>query len=271
MQGSTHCFCNAGYYGDGTTSCDECSQGMYSFAPSVKCSGGCQCLPSEGLSSGTIRYSDYLGHANCEWMIASPDPISIYFSYLEINGGDDHVYVYECASSSCRHKRKLGTLSGFVNSTCWSCSTYTSSTGYLQVKLRALTSNQNDYYAGFIATWSTALSGCSVCSAGSYVEGSGASACALCTAGTYQNATGASYCHACEPGSYSSVSVTCSGDCDCMPYSGLATSGIISNESRNNAYPTTCKWLIASPGAVSLSFKALEIESGYDYVYVNEC
>jgi predicted outer membrane repeat protein len=61
--------------------------------------------------------------------------------------------------------------------------------------------------------------------------------------------------------------VTCSGDCECTPSSGTC-SGSFSDGPGDYANRQTCKWLIESPGLISLSFPFFET---FDPVTVNRC
>jgi hypothetical protein len=77
--------------------------------------------------------------------------ITISFSFFDIEAGSDFVTINRCSSPTCRTVEQVARLSG--NS---SLSTYTSSTGYLQV---VFTSDDNGTAAGFIASWSTPFTG----------------------------------------------------------------------------------------------------------------
>ena len=128
---------------------------------SVTCSGGCSgCVDSSGSSSGTIRddndgTGDYGANTDCEWLIASNSQISLSFTSFHTEKDYDYVYVESCSSSSCDSAVELAKLHGNSANSDTSAAdlstTYTSSTGYLRVRL---TSDDSLEYAGFSADWS---------------------------------------------------------------------------------------------------------------------
>ncbi len=117
----------------------------------MTCSGtpGCECAPSSGTSFGTISDgpSNYLDNANCTWLIASTAEITLSFTSFETEGGYDFVIISHCSTSSCTTPVMLAKLDGSFAS---ADTTYTSSTGYLQV---VFTSDGSITRAGFVATW----------------------------------------------------------------------------------------------------------------------
>ena len=119
----------------------------------MTCSGtpGCECAPSSGTSFGTISDgpSNYLDNANCTWLIASAAEITLSFTSFETEGGYDFVIINRCSTSSCTAPVMLAELDG---SSVSADTTYTSSTGYLQV---VFTSDRSVTRAGFVATWRT--------------------------------------------------------------------------------------------------------------------
>ena len=70
--------------------------------------------------------------------------------------------------------------------------------------------------------------------------------------------------------------VTCSGPCSC-PATSASASGTFSDGPGEYGNNVTCRWLVSSAAGqevmpeVSISFPAFDTESGYDYVYINEC
>ena len=114
------------------------------------------------------------------------------------------------------------------------------------------------------------ITSCQACvTGGTSPEGSTSQTDCVCDAGYYGD--GITYCNACAPGTYAfPTSVTCSGPCECVPSLG-PTSGTISDGPGDYPNNANCEWLIAAPGAVSLTFSAFNTESGWDYVSVNEC
>ena len=76
--------------------------------------------------------------------------ISLAFTSFDTESGYDYVTINRCQDSSCSSPERVGRLSG---SSVSASSTYTSSTGYLQVVFESDGSVQE---AGFVATWSTA-------------------------------------------------------------------------------------------------------------------
>jgi hypothetical protein len=117
----------------------------------VTCSG-CSCQTSSSTSSGTISVgtSAYVNNANCWWIIASSSgAITLSFSSFGTELNWDYVYINQCTSSSCGTVTQLLKWSG---SSLPSPSTYTSSTGYMQVRL---TSDASKTGSGFVVSWST--------------------------------------------------------------------------------------------------------------------
>jgi hypothetical protein len=180
LAGSTDpssCFCDAGFYGDGVSSCEACTPGKYRFPTTVTCSGTCPCAESSGQYSGVFSDGpgEYTNEASCMWLIASTSEIRLSFSSFDTEEDYDFVTINRCASSSCNTVEQVAALSGSsVNSD----ALYTSSTGYLQV---VFTSDESAFGSGFEAAWSVvATTGCALCPAGTYAEGSGASSCVSC-------------------------------------------------------------------------------------------
>ena len=122
----------------------------------MTCSGtpGCECAASTGTSFGTISDgpSNYLDNANCTWLIASAAEITLSFTSFETEGGYDFVIINRCSTSSCTTPVMLAELHG---SSVSADTTYTSSTGYLQV---VFTSDSIETRAGFVASWTSTTS-----------------------------------------------------------------------------------------------------------------
>jgi hypothetical protein len=265
------CTCNAGFPGPIGGPCTACVAGKYQSvtAATVTCSGGCLCHPSSGTSSGTISDgpSEYQNNANCTWFIASSGLVSLSFSSFNTESGYDFVTINNCSSSSsCARDEEVARLSGIsVNLD----TTYTSNTGYMQVRL---TSDSSVVSSGFVASWIVLAFSCTDCPTNSN-SSAGSISLSNCTCNAGSPGPIGGPCTACVAGKYQSVTaatVTCSGGCLCQPSSGTS-SGTISDgpsEYQNNA---DCKWLIASSGLISLSFSSFSTESGYDFVTINNC
>jgi len=221
------------------------SGGMYGSA-SIVCSGGCACDQLSGAASGTISdgTSDYSNNANCVWLIAADDVnilISLSFSSFNTESGWDYVTVNSCVTSSCSSVDLVARLSG---SSVNSGTTYTSSTGYLQL---VFTSDSSVTGSGFVAQWSTEARSCTACAAGTYKAGQGnapcmscpadsdspagstactcnagssgpdGGSCELCSSGTYKTTTGSLSCDSCALNATSVAGSTSPIACFCNP------------------------------------------------------
>lgn len=226
--GSTSCvvgeaLCNPGYTGPPSGPCTPCVAGTYKAVPgtsaciscvpgkssaalaasssttcqacsaaTVTCSGNCACGgESAGAHSGEISVAwPYPDYADCAWLITSTvgTVITLKFTHVDAEATFDFLFVDTCTSpSECAYG--LSVLTGEFSSN--QVSTYTSETGYLQVRLTS------DYSWGgsFAASWS--LSTCVPCNAG-YIGPDGGP-CMACVAGTYANGD---TCSSCGPGTY---------------------------------------------------------------------
>jgi hypothetical protein len=249
----TKCTCNAGFPGPNGGPCTECVAGKYQpvTTATVTCSGDCVCQPSTGTSSGTISDGpgDYANNANCMWLIASSDSISLSFSSLDTESIDDmnrpccdFVTINRCTSpSSC--DERVARLSG---SSVSQSAIYTSSTGYMQV---VFTSDYSVVRSGFVASWFVPCTNCPTNS--NSPAGSASLTSCNCNAG-FPGPNGGP-CRGCVAGKYlSAATVTCSGGCLCQPSTGTS-SGTISDGFFYYGNNANCVWLIASEyGAVQL-------------------
>ena len=71
----------------------------------VTCTGDCEgCVGERDCTSGTISdglLTDYWGHANCKWLIASTTEIVLSFNFFDTEAGYDFVTINRCTSPSC--------------------------------------------------------------------------------------------------------------------------------------------------------------------------
>ena len=107
------CYCNAGYQGDGFSSCSACEPGKYKnvgrnqtrFA-SLTCSGGCSCSPTADGRFGTITDGPnrYDANKECTWLIsANQGRTDIFFKFLSFDSEPslDTVTLKRCDSADC--------------------------------------------------------------------------------------------------------------------------------------------------------------------------
>jgi hypothetical protein len=244
--GLTSCNCIAGFPGPNGGPCTACVAGKYQSVTTatVTCSGGCLCQPSTGTSSGTISDGpgDYANNANCVWLIASSDSISLSFSSFNTESDYDYVTINRCTSSSSCVERVARLSSSSVSQS----AIYTSSTGYMQV---VFTSDNSVVRSGFVASWFVPCTNCPTNS--NSPAGSASLTSCTCNAG-FPGPNGGP-CRGCVAGKYlSAATVTCSGGCLCQPSTGTS-SGTISDGPSYYANNANCVWLIASEyGAVQL-------------------
>ena len=158
-------------HGDDAVICD-----MSGASAVVSCWGTCECVPSSGATSGSITdgSGDYSNNEDCRWLIASAGSISLSFTSFNTESNYDYVTINRCQDSSCSSPDPVARLSGDSVS---ASSTYTSSTGYLQV---VFTSDGSVTRSGFVATWNTQ---------GGDTQG-GALTCTNCGAGKYSPTVG---------------------------------------------------------------------------------
>jgi hypothetical protein len=164
--GRSDCACPPGFSNHDGGQCKECTPGTYSGSSlaNVTCSGNCPCTASNNISSGNIYDgpTNYGSNANCKWLISSSAVIEIVLTSLETQQCCDFVTIHRCSSPSCSTTEQVARLSGSWVS---GSSTYSSSTGYLQV---VFTSDSGSNKSGFSASWKTTRSECLKCPAGKY-------------------------------------------------------------------------------------------------------
>ena len=130
------------------------------YSATVTCSGNCSCNQSSGTFSGTISdgIGSYSNSESCRWLICSVSEmvseISLSLTFLSTESGYDYVTINRYQSSSCSTVVQVARLSG---SSFNSNTTYTSSTGYLQV---LFTSDGSRIGSGFDAVWSISTADC---------------------------------------------------------------------------------------------------------------
>ena len=245
LTGSTNvgaCFCSAGFFGDGVTSCEACTEGTFSDASFVadahvncafwagqgdcgtawmlsNCQQSCQVpsrQPCSLCSAGT--YAEAAKASACADCPAD--------TYQNTNGAT------ACSLCLADSRSLAGSVevgacfcnAGFFgdgNTGCMSCLANLSSpagsinasacyckSGYFGNAASCRSCEPGKYTNGFIS-----VSNCSSCPAGTFANLSGSSSCIDCPAGKYQGMTGSTDCMACLSPSTSSSASTSPDDC----------------------------------------------------------
>ncbi|KAJ1489968.1 hypothetical protein T484DRAFT_1884999, partial [Baffinella frigidus] len=282
LRGSTglsSCLCPGGYAGDaasgaecvacisgmfkpfnGSAACLSCPGGAVSAedgtscvcgagkifehnVPNMTCSGNCPCIPSVGVSEGTMNnvLGGEDGDQECRWVISGAEPsvsITSFDQGLSSSSGNaGYMYIEECEDASCRNYKSLASYQSMR--TAAPVQKYTAITGHLRVSFWS--SRGTD--ASFTATWSTTTKPpeCSPCEAGTYKDTADASGCTACPknavsaegstarsscecAAGYTGSTGVGrVCLACEAGTYQEVGG--SAECTACPSNAVSQRG----------------------------------------------
>ena len=241
------------------TTSSACEAGHFFNAPSLSCNGSCPCSPWVGLNESRISSNsggspEYGNNALCTWII-SGGKARVTFDSVDTERNYDLVYVDECLDAGftlgCR---ALAALSGQQEPGL----SYESSTSHLRIRFA---SDGGATAAGFTATVSGGILGCTPCSAGTYTAASNSSECTACPtnavsadgstalsscecpagytgnaglggqcvaceAGTYKNVSGSAICAACPSNAVSERGSTGLGSCVCrVGYTGDAGVG----------------------------------------------
>ena len=124
--------------------------------------------------------------------------------------------------------------------------------------------------AGFTGTSDGAA--CTACEAGGYKATAGTGSCAVCP--SHSNSSAGSNevtdcnCVAGYTVDTGGEALHCEGTCGCV--SSLATGGVLSDGTGDYSPHENCSWTI-SGASPSVSFTSFLIDSGWDYVYVDQC
>jgi len=214
----------------------DCSE-VCPLTATLTCSGGCACSPTSAASGMITDGPDpYAASLQCEYLLYSPNVISLWFTALDI-GDFDFVTVKRCTTASCAQSIMLWNQAGsfarvslyYPELKNFSYVSDPNTHPFLQVKF-------NSAYTvigleGWTAKW--------------VVQKTAAD----------------------------SVLLNCMGNCQCplLDANHVAFAGVISEAIGDYRLETECKFVFESNSKITLEFTSFNTSSGRDYVYIDWC